>query len=79
MIRATLIDQEDPSKRTILLGLTAGNIDRLVKGEPIHCTGESVNIPGTDVLIMYGDTPAEVVAELKKHFELPPADKIHIE
>lgn len=77
MIRAVLT-VEDGSK-TILMGLSAGNIDRLTNGSPILLKGKSVNMPEINILIVYGDTQAEVFAMLKQHFELPDGDQFHIE
>ena len=79
MIRAVLVDSEDESKKTIFLGISAGNVDRLVKGNAIYIKGETINMPGTDILIGYADTQAEMYSMLKDRFGLPEADKIHIE
>ena len=43
------------SNGAILLGLSAENIKRLIKGMPIKFDGRPVGFPG-DVIIMNGDT-----------------------
>lgn len=38
------------------LGITGVNIQRLTQGEPIFVNGESVNMPGVNICIFYGET-----------------------
>jgi hypothetical protein len=42
-------------KTLIGLGLTRVNIERLMAGEPIHVKGETVDNPGQDILIIFGE------------------------
>ena len=51
----------------IILGLSGENVTRLAAGEPIRIPGEQLNIPGTTLVICYGKTEADIVAELKEH------------
>jgi branched-subunit amino acid aminotransferase/4-amino-4-deoxychorismate lyase len=79
MIRASIHGQEGKADLAIL-GLTAGSIERLTKGNAILFKGDSVNLPSTDFLIIYGDSPAEVIANMREMgFDLPEGDKVHIE
>jgi hypothetical protein len=77
MIRATATIGETDF---VILGLTAGDIDRLTKDNPIHMDGASIGRPNQDILIVYGDSPAEVIQNLKKMgLDVPDPENIHIE
>jgi hypothetical protein len=53
-------------------GLTQGNIDHLRAGEPIVVSLADLGGPDLHVLVMYGETEAALVAELKAHDLLDP-------
>lgn len=62
MIKATM--QTEEGKNILLLGISAENVDRLKEGKPIHITGEDLGLCN-DVLLMYGDTEAQIYKELQ--------------
>jgi len=53
--------------RTLVgLGLSAGNVQRLREGKPIHVHLEELNLPyKIELMIMYGETEQEIANELK--------------
>ena len=53
-------------------GLTRGNIDHLMAGEPIVVSLADLGGPKLHVLITYGEDEAAIVEELKKHDLIPP-------
>lgn len=56
----------------IMLGLSAGNIERLKQGKPVQILKEELGI-GFDIGIMYGETEQAIVDELRSiGLELPP-------
>lgn len=67
MIRARL------SNGTFLFGVDAGNLERLKKGQPLAI--DLFALGGRDKLvIIYGDSMADIERDLKKVFgRLPPA------
>lgn len=55
----------------IMLGLSAGNIERLKQGKPVQVLKEELGI-GFDIGIMYGETEQAIVDELQSAgVELP--------
>lgn len=64
MIKFTSSGQDG---RTLVgLGLSAGNIQRLKEGKPIHVHFEELNLPyKIDLMIMYGETEQELTKELR--------------
>lgn len=65
MIRAVATGRD--GRKILLLGVDARNVERLKAGEPIICTSESVDGLGVDVVIMYGETMTDVLADLRSH------------
>jgi hypothetical protein len=67
MIRARLSDG------TFLMGIDAGNVKRLKKGQPLNIDLRPLG--GSDrVVIIYGETPQAIIAELERAGgPLPPA------
>ena len=65
MIRARL--QGTSGRQIVFLGLTRGNITRLVDGhEPVFVDGDDHDLcPGTDIAILFGETEGEVLAQLR--------------
>lgn len=48
------------------LGLSAGNVERLQQGKPIHLHLEELNLPyKIDLMIMYGETEQALADSLK--------------
>jgi hypothetical protein len=58
------------------IGLEAGNIDKLKKGQPILRSLDVIGYIGAMVTIVYGETKDDIIADLKKHgmtvAEVPP-------
>jgi hypothetical protein len=65
MITATATGPE--GTQIIVLGVTRGNLDRLVKGEPIRVTGEThAGFPADlMILIYFGETERTLVDQIK--------------
>ncbi len=60
----------------ILLGLSEGNLRLLKQGRPILIQGEDVGLPGVRIAIMYGETEAAIVAEIRSHgIQIPTDDQ----
>lgn len=53
----------------VLLGITRGNIERLMKGQPMHISGDdpAIGLPGITIAIMYGETEDAIATELREH------------
>ena len=47
------------------LGLEAGNIDRLMAGKPIFIGGETVGLPGLEIIIHYGANHEAMIEEME--------------
>lgn len=65
----------DGKVKVFLLGLSRGNIDRLIAGRPILMTRDSHGdgIPeGWAISLLFGETEADIVEELKKANLLSP-------
>ena len=59
---------DPPTGRPLLvIGLEAGNIERLKRGQPIMFPAEQLAMQGFDIAIQYGDTKEDMVAEMEKH------------
>jgi hypothetical protein len=57
-----------PTGRPLLvIGLEAGNIERLKRGQPIMFPAEQLEMQGFDIAIQYGDTKEAMVAEMEAH------------
>lgn len=56
----------------LVIGLEAGNIDRLKRGQPIMFPSEQLEVPGFDIAIHYGDTKEDMVADLERHGVIVP-------
>lgn len=65
------------NRRTLFLGLDRTNTDRLHEGKPIPVDAQALaaTTPGgpvQDIVLLAGETQAEIHAELSKHLPLPP-------
>lgn len=70
---------ETASGKTLLgFGISAGNVERLKKGEPIYFELDEMGIPGVDVTIFYGETEQAMYRELKAAGAFGPETKINI-
>lgn len=59
---------DPPTGRPLLvIGLEAGNIERLKRGQPIMFPAEQLAMEGFDIAIQYGDTKEDMVAEMERH------------
>ena len=47
-------------------GLSRVNIDRLTAGEPIHAPLEEIHLPGTDLVIFFGETEEMIGEEMRQ-------------
>lgn len=57
----------DSGRTLIGIGISAGNVQRLKEGKPIHLNFEELNLPWkADLMIMYGETEALMADELKQ-------------
>jgi hypothetical protein len=54
----------------VLIGLSRGNVEELLKGHPILKNKEDTGLPVT-VVIVGGETEEAILAELQQHFQLP--------
>lgn len=55
-----------PDGRPMLcIGLEAGNIERLKRGEPIKFPAEKLDMPGFDIFIHYGETKEQMVKDIE--------------
>lgn len=60
--------RDDGGGKMMILGLTAGNLERLMRGEPIHVRREvhGEGVPeGLEILMMYGIDEQSLVSQLK--------------
>lgn len=48
----------------MVLGLSAANVERLKKGEPIYFTGEQVGVSNLNFAILYGETEEKLIKDL---------------
>lgn len=63
----------------LAIGLEAGNIERLKRGEPIYFSAEQLEMQGFDFFIHYGETKEQMVADLEKAgIAVPPDMKAKI-
>lgn len=54
----------------LFLGLSGENVTRLAAGEPVRVSAEAMRglgLPGMEVVLHYGRTEDDIVAELKAH------------
>jgi len=58
MIKAKLTDG------SLLFGISAENVKRLKQGQPIHLNLKDMGLEDREVLIMYGETEQDIMAEL---------------
>jgi hypothetical protein len=56
----------------LIFGLSRINTERLLKGEPINIDTEELGLKGGPyIVIMAGETEADIYDELKQHVNLP--------
>ena len=73
MIRAVATKAD--GTKLILLGIDARNVERLKEGKPLHVRGETLDMPGIEIGIMYGETMQDIIDELKKSGIEVPIDR----
>lgn len=74
MVKITIIQKD--GTRFFLLGLSAGNIKHLQNGRPMRIELEPLGGEGA-VGIMYGETEADIMKEMRRVFgPLPGDDKL---
>jgi hypothetical protein len=51
----------------VLLGITRGNVERLMAGQPIRVSGDdpAIGLPGVTLCIMFGETEDAIAGELR--------------
>lgn len=51
----------------VLLGLSRGNVERMMAGDPIRVHGDdpAIGLPGVTIVLMYGETEDAITAELR--------------
>jgi hypothetical protein len=66
VIRAVLPRQDGGV--TVLIGLSADNVFRMTEGAPVRATLHDLKLPRMphDVVIVYGATEADILAQLRK-------------
>lgn len=70
MIRLGYQSDQGP---VMFFGLTAENVKRLMTGDPIWVKANSMGRSHPNVMIAYGNTPLEIVKELRAAgIQLPP-------
>jgi hypothetical protein len=52
-------------------GITAGNVERLKKGEPIVIDMGEVGVSGMHITLFYGETEEVIARELQQHGLIP--------
>jgi hypothetical protein len=55
----------DDGKTLLGFGLSRGNIERLVAGQPIRVRGKDIHRPDLEVMIFFGETEADMEQELR--------------
>jgi len=67
MIKATGRGQDGTP--LLILGLSRGNTERLLSGQPIHVRADQVDprLPALNVVLMGGETEGDIAAELGQH------------
>lgn len=74
MIKMSGTTQGD--KPLLLLGLSKGNCEELLKGRPIAFNTREEGMPFELVVVITGgETEDAITAELAKHFDLPPVHR----
>lgn len=56
----------------VLLGLSRGNVDRLLAGDPVLFDGSDIGLPGIKISIIFGETERAIVDVLDQAGVLPP-------
>lgn len=51
-------------RRILGFGISRGNIQRLIAGDPIHLWLEEMGLPKTDLLIFFGETEEQIIKDL---------------
>lgn len=59
-----LVSESADGRRLAILGIDAHNIERLKAGLPLWCHGSEMGID-CDIAVMYGDTQAELLRQMK--------------
>jgi hypothetical protein len=59
----------DKGRRLIGLGLSAGNVQRLKEGKPIHLHADEMGFVG-DIVIFYGETEDDMVRQLHETMDV---------
>lgn len=73
MIKAKLTNGD------LLFGISAENVNRLKKGEPIMFNLKDMGLEDRKVLIMYGETEQDIMAELINEDHVDTTTKINRE
>ena len=71
MIKAKLTNGD------LLFGISAENVNRLKKGEPIMFNLKDMGLEDRKVLIMYGETEQDIMAELINEDHVDTTTKIN--
>jgi hypothetical protein len=53
-----------------ILGLEAGNIDRLKEGKPMLVKLKELGLPDISVVILYGDTHTDIMGKIERELGL---------
>lgn len=60
------VASRENGRKIVGIGITAGNIERLRNGKPIHIHLEELGLPwACEVMIIYGDTEQSLADDLK--------------
>lgn len=68
MIIAKMHDQD--GEVAVLVGLSKGNMDELLKGHPIYKPMAETGLP-VSIIVVGGETEEAIMGELKKNFTIP--------
>jgi len=63
MIKA-MMNNNKTGKRTVMLGLSRMNLNRLAEGNPIHIDGKELGLD-LDIAILFGETEANIYKDLQ--------------
>ena len=61
------------SSGSVLLGITAENVERLLAGQPILLNLKDIGLPSQQIAIIYGPTIADLMDQLRENGMVLPA------
>ena len=65
----------EEGRKTVVLGLSDGNLSRLREGKPIHIFGAQLGI-AQDIIIFWGETEEKMAAEVTERYGREPSRNV---